>query len=69
MIKEFLALLKDRRSRTVLIAPPLMQLLVFGYAVAQLLVAIGDLLACRDAGEDPSIALHGLGLEARAYRL
>jgi len=32
MIKEFLALLKDKRSRTVLIAPPLMQLIVFGYA-------------------------------------
>lgn len=30
--KEFLALLKDRRSRIVLIVPPLVQLLVFGYA-------------------------------------
>ena len=32
--KEFLALLKDPRSRTVLIVPPLMQLLVFGYAAS-----------------------------------
>ncbi len=32
MIKEFLALLKDKQSRVVLIAPPLIQLLVFGYA-------------------------------------
>ena len=32
IIKEFLALLKDKRSRIVLIAPPLVQLLVFGYA-------------------------------------
>lgn len=32
MIKEFLALLKDKRSRTVLIVPPLLQLIVFGYA-------------------------------------
>jgi ABC-2 type transport system permease protein len=32
MIKEFLALLKDKRSRIVLIAPPLVQLVVFGYA-------------------------------------
>ena len=32
MIKEFLALLKDRRSRVVVIVPPLVQLLVFGYA-------------------------------------
>jgi ABC-2 type transport system permease protein len=31
-IKEFLALLKDKRSRLVLIVPPLMQLMVFGYA-------------------------------------
>ena len=30
--KEFLALLKDRKSRVVLIVPPLIQLLVFGYA-------------------------------------
>ena len=32
MIKEFLALLKDKRSRVVLIGPPLIQLIVFGYA-------------------------------------
>lgn len=32
MLKEFLALLKDKRSRLVLIVPPLLQSLVFGYA-------------------------------------
>ena len=32
MIKEFLTLLKDKRSRLVLIVPPLIQLVVFGYA-------------------------------------
>lgn len=32
IVKEFLALLKDPRSRTVLIGPPLIQLIVFGYA-------------------------------------
>jgi len=32
MVKEFLALLKDRKSRTVIIIPPFLQLLVFGYA-------------------------------------
>lgn len=32
VIKEFLALLKDKRSRFVLIGPPLIQLVVFGYA-------------------------------------
>jgi ABC-2 type transport system permease protein len=32
MIKEFLALLKDKKSRLVIIVPPILQLLVFGYA-------------------------------------
>jgi ABC-2 type transport system permease protein len=32
IIKEFRALLKDRRSRTVIIIPPLVQLIIFGYA-------------------------------------
>jgi ABC-2 type transport system permease protein len=32
VLKEFLALLKDKRSRLVLIVPPLIQLMVFGYA-------------------------------------
>lgn len=32
MLKEFLALLKDKKSRTVIIVPPLAQLLVFSYA-------------------------------------
>jgi ABC-2 type transport system permease protein len=31
-IKELLAILKDKRSRIVLIVPPILQLLVFGYA-------------------------------------
>ncbi|MFA6174557.1 MAG: ABC transporter permease [Kiritimatiellales bacterium] len=32
IVKEMLALLKDKKSRLVLIAPPLIQLFVFGYA-------------------------------------
>ena len=32
VVKEFLALLKDPKSRTVIILPPLVQLFVFGYA-------------------------------------
>jgi ABC-2 type transport system permease protein len=32
MVKEFLAILKDRKSRTVVFVPPMVQLLVFGYA-------------------------------------
>ncbi len=34
MIKEFLALLKDKKSRIVIIVPPIVQLLVFGYAAS-----------------------------------
>jgi ABC-2 type transport system permease protein len=32
MIKEFLALLRDRKSRVVVFVPPIVQLIVFGYA-------------------------------------
>ena len=32
MIKEFLAVLKDKKGRMVLIAPPIIQLMIFGYA-------------------------------------
>lgn len=32
MYKEFLALLKDKKSRVIIIGPPIIQLLVFGYA-------------------------------------
>jgi ABC-2 type transport system permease protein len=32
VIKEFIALFKDKRSRVVLVVPPLVQLMVFGYA-------------------------------------
>lgn len=32
VIKEFLALLKDKKSRVVIVIPPILQLLVFGYA-------------------------------------
>jgi len=34
VVKEFLAVWKDRKSRVVLIVPPLLQLLVFGYAAS-----------------------------------
>ena len=33
VMKEFLAVLRDAKSRIVLIVPPIIQLLVFGYAV------------------------------------
>ncbi|MCP5420857.1 MAG: ABC transporter permease [Gammaproteobacteria bacterium] len=34
LIKEFLALMKDKKSRFVLIGPPIVQVLVFGYAAS-----------------------------------
>ena len=34
IVKEFLAVWKDKKSRTVIIVPPLLQLLVFGYAAS-----------------------------------
>jgi len=33
-LKEFLALLRDPRSRFVLIGPPIFQLIIFGYAAS-----------------------------------
>lgn len=52
VIKEFLALLKDKKSRLVVIVPPLIQLFVFGYA------ATFDLNEVRYAvfNEDPGAA-------------
>lgn len=48
--KEFLALFKDRRSRFVLIVPPIIQLLVFGYAATFDLNRIPYALYNEDAG-------------------
>ena len=33
-VKELLAVLKDKKSRIVLVVPPLLQLIVFGYAAS-----------------------------------
>ena len=33
-IKELLAILKDKRSRIVLVVPPMLQLFIFGYAAS-----------------------------------
>ena len=49
-IKEFLALFKDRRSRVVVIIPPLIQLLVFGYAASFDLKAVPYAVYDRDHG-------------------
>lgn len=50
VIKEFLALLKDKKSRTVIIVPPLVQLLVFGYAATFDLTHIPYALYNEDSG-------------------
>jgi ABC-2 type transport system permease protein len=50
MTKEFLALLKDKRSRFVLIVPPLVQLLVFGYAATFDLKHVPFAILNEDAG-------------------
>ncbi len=50
MIKEFLALLKDKRSRVVVFVPPILQLLVFGYAATFDLTRIPFAVYNEDSG-------------------
>jgi ABC-2 type transport system permease protein len=51
VIKEFLALLKDKKSRLVVIVPPLLQLIVFGYAATFDLNEVRYAVFNEDAGE------------------
>lgn len=50
VIKEFLALLEDKKSRFVIIVPPMMQLLVFGYAATYDLKQVPYALYNEDPG-------------------
>jgi ABC-2 type transport system permease protein len=50
VIKEFLALLKDKKSRTVVIVPPLVQLFIFSYAATFDLNEVGYAVYNEDAG-------------------
>jgi len=50
MIKEFLSLLKDKKSRFVIIVPPILQLLVFGYAATYDLKQVPYALYNEDRG-------------------
>lgn len=50
MIKEFLSLLKDRKSRVVVIVPPLLQLFVFGYAATYDLTSVPYAVYNEDRG-------------------
>src|SRR5512135_223123 len=56
MTKEFLALLKDKRSRVVVFVPPILQLLVFGYAATFDLTRIPFAVY----NEDPGLAARDL---------
>ncbi len=49
-LKEFLALLKDKKSRVVIIVPPLVQLVVFGYAASYDLNHVPYAVYDRDGG-------------------
>lgn len=49
--KEFLALLKDKKSRFVIIAPPIVQLLVFGYAATYDLDRVDYAVYSQDKGQ------------------
>ncbi|WP_305910049.1 ABC transporter permease [Methylomarinum sp. Ch1-1] len=51
LIKEFLNLLKDKKSRFVLIGPPLIQMFVFGYAATYDLNKIPLAIYNEDSGE------------------
>ena len=50
VVKEFLALLKDKKSRLVVIVPPLIQLIVFGYAATFDLNQVGYAVLNQDSG-------------------
>lgn len=58
-VKEFLVLLKDPRSRTVIIVPPFIQLLIFGFAASYDLNDIPFAVYCEDPGADAQELLAG----------
>lgn len=49
--KEFIAILRDPKSRAILIGPPLVQLLVYSYAATQEVTNVDILILNRDAGK------------------
>ncbi len=50
IVKEFLAIWKDKKSRTVIIVPPILQLLVFGYAATYDVNHIATAIYNEDSG-------------------
>jgi len=62
IVKEFLAVLKDKKSRVVLIGPPIIQVLVFGYAATYDLSHVPFAVYNEDPGplsRDVVAAFHG----------
>jgi len=68
VVKEFLALLRDKASRMVLIGPPILQLLVFGYAATFNLVHVPIVIYNQDSG-GASRALIARFQGARSFRV
>jgi ABC-2 type transport system permease protein len=62
MKKEFLAILKDKKSRIVLIGPPIIQLLVFGYAATYDLSQVPFAIYNEDQGSAARDLLAGVRL-------
>jgi ABC-2 type transport system permease protein len=50
IVKEFLALWRDPRSRTILVVPPIVQLLIFAFAMTQEVTAVRMAVLNRDIG-------------------
>lgn len=50
IVKEFLAVWKDRKSRAVIVVPPLLQLLVFGYAATYDVTHVATAIYNQDSG-------------------
>ncbi len=57
MVKEFLAILKDKKSRMVLVLPPVAQILVFGYAASFDLYNVPYAVYNEDTGEASRVFL------------
>ena len=58
IIKEFLALLRDPRGRSILIGPPIVQLFVFAYAATLEVTNVDIMVLNRDAGSWGQELLH-----------
>ena len=54
IVKELLALLKDKRARVVLVAPPILQIFIFGYAATFDLNHVPYAVLNEDSGSAPN---------------